>query len=144
MFGDWRWGEHVAGAKGRVLFFFVRMLPSWHGGSGGWWLVSADDDKRGCWLFCSERWDAARCSSPGDVVCKQLVQTLVLLLAVAVKVGDSPSGGTWPHWWYCYYLSTVELWWFLLGVYVQTNGLAVLDSRWSNSCSSFWNGSYGS
>lgn len=50
MFGDWKWGEHVAGAREGFLFFFVRMLPSWHGRSGGW-LVANTDEKQAAGLF---------------------------------------------------------------------------------------------
>lgn len=85
MFGDWRWGERVAGARNGFLFFFVRMLPRRHGRSGGRLLASTDDDKRGCWLVCSAHRYAAHWGSPGDAVSRQLVQTLMLLLALGLQ-----------------------------------------------------------
>lgn len=60
----------MAGAREGLLFFFVRMLPSWHGRSGEW-LVVVDDDKAGCWLVCAHTdslhtEDAqAACADPG-------------------------------------------------------------------------------
>lgn len=147
MFGDWRWGERVAGARNGFLFFFVRMLPRRHGRSGGRLLASTDDDKRGCWLVCSAHRYAAHWGSPGDTVSRQLVQTLMLLLALGLQwqwdtLPLVTQAG--PHWWHRCYSSAMEVWWLLFVAYVWTNGLAVLDSRWWNSSSCFWNGSYDS
>ena len=84
MFGDSRWGEPVAGAREGFLFFFVRMLPSWHGRvEGGCWRAQMmTNEAAGLFVLHT---DTLHWGSPGDAVSRQLAQTLMLLLALALQ-----------------------------------------------------------
>lgn len=126
MFGDWKWGEHVAGAREEFSLSFLGWCQAdMVEVEGGWW-----------WLLVTSRLLVCSCS---HILCtlrmpRQLVQTLLLLLVLGLQWKCETSvGDAGPHCWHHCYSPAVEVWCFLFVAYVQTNVLATLGRRWSNS-----------
>lgn len=145
MFGDWRWGEQCGRSKGRFSFSLLRCCwadtVKWRAVAGEhrWWQTRLPGCLFCALIHCTRRQPRRHCQ-------RQPVQSHVPLLALALQrkwetlplvtrghTGDTAV--THLHW----NFDDCSVW-----LNVQTSGLAVLDSRWSNSSSCFWNGSYGS
>lgn len=145
MFGNWRWGECVAGAREGFLFFFIRMLPSWHDRSGVWLLTSTDDGKQAAASFVLHTdtlsIEAAQVTPWAGSLCRPSCCCWPWSCSESGRISLCWCRATWRY--HCY-SSAVEAWWFLCVDYARTNSLAVLDSGWSNSSSDFWNRSYDS
>lgn len=103
MFGDWRWGEHVAGTRERFLFPLLGCCPADTADveGGCWWAQMMTNVAAGSFVH----WYTELRGSPGDMEQAACADPWAFASpGVAAKLGDFPSGDTGPHWSYCCYL----------------------------------------